>query len=116
MRYSVLLRLVLILIVGLLAACGGPTPAQTVEPTQEPVLAPTEAQEEEPTAQPALVNGEVLLRERCAVCHGLDQVERAQKSREEWEQNVARMVSKGAELDENEQAILIEYLAETYGP
>jgi hypothetical protein len=29
---------------------------------------------------------------------------------------VARMVGKGAELNEEEQGILIAYLAETYGP
>jgi len=43
-------------------------------------------------------------------------VEKAQKTREEWNRTVTRMVSQGAELDEDEQSALIEYLTETYGP
>ena len=86
--------------VGLLAACGGSAPAQTVEPG-----AP-------------LVSGEgsVLLQERCTVCHSLGRVEQAQKTREGWNLTVSRMVGKGAQLNEDEQAVLVEYLAETYGP
>jgi cytochrome c5 len=57
-----------------------------------------------------------LLRERCTACHGLAQVEKAQKTREEWDLTVSRMVGKGAQLSEDEQAALVEYLAETYGP
>lgn len=59
---------------------------------------------------------EQLLRERCTTCHGLVQVEKAQKTREEWDLTVSRMVGKGAKLNEDEQAALVEYLAETYGP
>jgi len=57
-----------------------------------------------------------LLQERCTVCHSLAPVDSAQKTREEWLRTVTRMVSKGAELDEDEQATLIEYLTETYEP
>jgi cbb3-type cytochrome oxidase cytochrome c subunit len=88
------------LMVGLMAACGGSAPAQTVEPG-----APLASSE-----------GEALLQERCTDCHSLARVERAQKTRAGWEQNVARMVGKGARLNEDEQAILVEYLTETYGP
>lgn len=59
---------------------------------------------------------EQLLRERCTTCHGLVQVEKARKTREEWDLTVSRMVGKGAKLNEDEQAALVEYLAETYGP
>ena len=96
----------LTLSVGLLAACGG---AAQTQPPESP-------QEEQPAVQPSLEDGARLLEERCATCHSLDRVTQAQKTREEWEQNVVRMVSKGAQLNEEEQAILIDYLAETYGP
>ena len=57
-----------------------------------------------------------LLQDRCTACHSLARVEKAQKTREEWDQTVSRMVGKGVQLTEDEQSALVEYLAETYGP
>ncbi len=96
----------LILASALLAACGGATPAETTAPPQE----------EQPADQPASGEGAVLLEERCTSCHGVGRVTAESKTEAEWEQTVVRMVNKGAELNEDEQAILIQYLAETYGP
>ena len=114
---------------GILIACGGPEvtePPAEVQPTalptevpqgEEPTAPPTEVpQEEEPTEPSPAGNGAALLEERCTVCHGLDRSTSARKTREEWEQTVVRMVGKGAELNEEEQKILIAYLTETYGP
>ena len=97
----------------LFAACGGAALPQDEGPAE---ASPETPQEGEPAVQPALDDGEALLQERCSTCHSLDRVTRLQKSREEWEQTVTRMVSKGAELSEDEQAVLVDYLAETYGP
>jgi len=69
-----------------------------------------------PPNSPFSTEGEALLQERCTACHGLSRVTREQKTRDEWEQTVTRMVGKGAQLNADEQAALIEYLAETYGP
>jgi hypothetical protein len=85
--------LVLFLIL-LIAACGGAAPSGDKE----------------------LGDGETLLQERCTVCHSLNRVEQAQKSSEEWQQNVTRMMNKGAKLSEHEKTVLVEYLTETYGP
>jgi cytochrome c5 len=103
---------------GLLVACGGP---ERTEPPGEaqPTAPPTEAlqeEEEEPAAQPPAGDGAALLEERCTACHGLDRTTSARKTREDWEKTVVRMVSKGAQLSEDEQAILIDYLTQTYGP
>ena len=96
----------------LFAACGGAVP-----PQEEPIEAPTPTpQEEEPAEQPVSTEGESLLQERCVSCHDLNRATRGPKTREEWEQTVTRMVGKGAQLNAGEQAALIEYLAETYGP
>jgi len=138
--------ILLIVAVGLLVACGGPEsteppvevqptapPAEAPqeeeptapptevppegEPTKLPTEVPTEApQEEEPAEPPPTGDGAALLEERCTVCHGLERPTSARKIRDEWEKTVIRMVSKGAELNEEEQETLIEYLAETYGP
>lgn len=95
---------ILVLPVGLLAACG------KSEGGQAP------AEEEKPAAPPSSADGEALVQGRCTACHGLERVTGTQKEREGWEQTVERMIAKGAELDESEKAAVIEYLAETYGP
>ena len=109
------LIVVLVVATGLLAACGGAASTETVEPTQEeqPTAVP---EEEEPAAQPSSGDGAALLEERCTVCHGLERTTQAQKTSEEWEQTVTRMVGMGAQLTEAEQATLVEHLAATYGP
>jgi len=50
--------------------------------------------------------------ERCTVCHSLGRVESAQKSEAEWQSNVKRMVGKGAELTDQEQAAVVAFLTE----
>jgi hypothetical protein len=62
------------------------------------------------------VDGETLLQERCTECHGLERTTSAQKTRAEWEDTVTRMVNRGAELNEAEKTVLVDYLAENYGP
>jgi cytochrome c5 len=74
------------------------------------------APESEAPAEEVAVDGETLLEERCTECHGLDRTTSAQKTRAEWEETVTRMISKGAELNEAEKTVLVDYLAETYGP
>ena len=125
-----LLLVALVAAAGLSIACGGPQvtePPAEAQPTAPPPTAPpTEIpQEQEPTAPPTDVpeeeepptdDGMALLEERCTECHGLDRTTSARKTREEWEETVIRMVNKGAQLNEEEQAILIAYLTETYGP
>ncbi len=76
----------MVVVVGLAVACGGGSPE------------------------------EQLVQDRCTACHGLDLVKEAQKTRDEWNLTISRMVGKGTRLNEDEQATLVEYLAETYGP
>ena len=56
------------------------------------------------------------MQERCTECHDLGRVESASKSSEGWEETVARMVAKGADLNDEEQAVAVDYLTEAYGP
>ena len=92
--------LVVLLSGSLLAACGGSQEATSV-PTQE-----------EPA--PSTLDGEALVQERCTECHDLGRVERAKKTEEEWKATVERMVTLGAQLNQAEQELVIQYLAETY--
>jgi hypothetical protein len=64
----------------------------------------------------APAEGAALLEERCTVCHTLDLVKRAAKTAEDWQATVDRMKGKGAQLNDEEIRILVEYLAATYKP
>ena len=72
----------------------------------------------ESDAQPSdqMLDGEALLQDRCTQCHGLEQVTNKTKNADEWAETVIRMVGKGATLNDDEQATLIEYLTANYGP
>ena len=95
------MMLLVVLLGWLLAACGA----------AEETAVPTTEQEE---AAPAVLEGKALVEERCTQCHDLGRVEQASKTEEEWKANVERMVGKGAQLDETEQELVIQYLAEMY--
>jgi cytochrome c5 len=110
---------------GLAVACGGGE-----EPTQVPTLPPTPGEALSPSAPladmtptevlgptPGLAaSGEEMLQDRCTRCHTLDRVQTASKSLAQWQITVERMRAKGAELTDDEVQVLIEYLADTYGP
>jgi hypothetical protein len=72
---------------------------------------PTQALPSTPTLE-----GVTLLEARCSVCHSADRVKQAKETREQWGQTVSRMIGKGAKLTEAEKAVLVDYLAKTYGP
>ncbi len=93
-QIQALVLVLLLVVIGILNACGS---AET----------PT-------TAPDAVAEGQQLLEARCVECHNLSKTTDARKTPAEWEATVARMVNKGASLSAAEQAVLIEYLAETY--
>ena len=72
--------------------------------------------QEAPAGDQVTVDGETLLEERCTECHGLERTTSQEKTRTEWDETVTRMIDRGAELDEAEKAVLVDYLAQNYGP
>lgn len=60
--------------------------------------------------------GASLLEERCSVCHPSSRPKSKQKTPEQWESTVNRMMGKGAKLSEEEKTILLNFLSETYKP
>lgn len=103
-RWNVIPVLVAIgvVLLGLAVACGG----GAEEPSAPP---PTE----ESTGD---LSGEELVEARCTRCHGLETTTGAAKTPPQWESTVDRMIAKGAELTDAEAQVLVDYLAETYGP
>ena len=86
-----------------------PTDIESIQSTAtQPQVSPTEAQPE--------IDGETLLNTRCAECHALSKVTSQRKNQSTWNQTVSRMVKKGASLTPEELLILVEYLAQNYGP
>jgi len=102
------------------APTGTSQPTATIAPTE--TVAPTATREptatvETPptaTAQVPAADGAALLEDRCAGCHGINRVTNEDGSREEWDQVVRDMVSRGASLTADEITVLVDYLAETY--
>ena len=60
--------------------------------------------------------GAALLEERCSVCHPSARPKSKQKTPEQWEATVKRMMGKGAKLTEEERKVLVEHLSNTYKP
>lgn len=76
-------------------------------PVQPPAAAPADP-------QAGASEGQSLLDERCTVCHTLDRVTAEIGMNADWEAIVTRMIAGGADLTDEEKAILVQFLAENY--
>ena len=72
------------------------------------------AQESGGDPAPADLDGKALVEERCTQCHNLETVTSAKKSRDAWQSTVERMIGKGAELNDAETTVVVDYLTEAY--
>lgn len=96
-RLQRLLAVVMILSIVWVAACGG----EATDVVEEVDI---------------MTEGAALLEDRCDECHDLERVTSASMTRAEWQETVEEMVELGAELNAEEQEILVAYLAEVHGP
>jgi cytochrome c5 len=96
-----------------------PTPTVSDSTSQPSVLVTTEAPAQPtlsaPTATSAVMDGKALLQDRCNVCHSLDYIYSSRGTRDQWAQLVAIMISNGAMLNQQEEQILVDYLAKNFG-
>jgi cytochrome c-type biogenesis protein CcmH/NrfF len=83
----------------LLAACGSSSPATTSAGG---------------TANGSTSAGQILLQQRCTVCHSANRVTSTHHTAAEWKNTVDRMINKGAQLSSTEEQTLINYLAQNY--
>jgi uncharacterized membrane protein len=81
--------LFVILAVGVLAAC-----------TQTATEAPTADKSE----------AEILIDERCSTCHSANKVYSENLSQEEWSVVFDNMIAKGADVNDTEKALMIDWL------
>lgn len=62
-----------------------------------------------------LTVGKELVESRCTTCHGIEQIQNKQFSRQEWTDTVDRMINDhGAAINEQQKSDIIDYLAATY--
>lgn len=67
-----------------------------------------------PTATPEDHPGKALVSSRCTTCHPITTIETAKKDQAGWKITVDRMVKSGAQLNADQQAQAVEYLAVTF--
>lgn len=61
-------------------------------------------------------NGKVIVQRTCTGCHALKVVTSKRASRTQWSQLVNQMVSRGADLEDEEIEVVIDYLAKNFPP
>jgi predicted secreted protein len=94
------------------------TPAASTQPVIEPTMQVEEtsiASEEQPVEptieqEAAPMDMEALIKEKVAGNHDVDRIFNANKSREEWNTTLDRMIGYGAKITEEEKQMIIEYL------
>jgi hypothetical protein len=57
-----------------------------------------------------------LFVDACTACHTLERVRIQRLGKEEWRHLIAGMLSEGVPLTDDETALLVDYLAENFGP
>ena len=57
-----------------------------------------------------------LFLDACTACHTIDRIEVQHLTQEQWRGVIAGMLSEGVPLTEEETTLLVEYLAENFGP
>ncbi len=60
--------------------------------------------------------GQMLVAKRCANCHTAGTFTKVRKSEQAWEDVMADMANRGAEIPEDDYDPIVAYLAKNYGP
>ena len=58
--------------------------------------------------------GKEILEKKCSTCHAPEQVTTFGRSAEEWHEVVVSMIDLGAEVNEEEAKVLVEYLSKNW--
>ena len=72
------------------------------------------AEDEEAKALPD-APGKDLMVKVCLSCHGAGNIRKRRLTKEAWAEKVADMVDRGAEANEAQQAVVVDYLTQTFG-
>jgi len=61
-------------------------------------------------------DGETIVTGKCTACHTAERIRTAAKTKSGWEQQVDKEIDRGAQLSGEERKVVIDWLAENYGP
>lgn len=94
MKRTIIFSLAVILLLVLIVSCAGqstPIPEGTAAPEED-------------------IDVEALIIERCSDCHSADRVFQEDYTEDEWSDVFDDMIQKGADVNEEEKAIMIDWL------
>jgi competence ComEA-like helix-hairpin-helix protein len=60
--------------------------------------------------------GQAIVQQKCSSCHALKVVTGKKASRQQWSTIVDRMITRGADVSEDDIDTLLDYLAKNFGP
>ena len=60
--------------------------------------------------------GQELVEKRCQGCHTMRRVETSAKSADGWRETIQVMIQDGAEIEESEIPVMVQFLAREHGP
>src|SRR5262245_22447559 len=60
--------------------------------------------------------GKKILQNSCTACHGLDDVVSSHMDKNGWLSLVESMISNGAQLEDKDKPVLVDYLVKNFGP
>jgi mono/diheme cytochrome c family protein len=60
--------------------------------------------------------GKAIVQQECKGCHALKVVTSKRASKEQWTTVVNQMITRGAEVPDDDIEIVVEYLARNFGP
>ena len=83
---------------------------ETAYPVDEEPLEEPQPTEEEPVVDDEDARMEALISEKIGGCHMLNFILRQSKTREEWSVTIDRMIGKGAQINEEEKDLIIDWL------
>jgi cytochrome c5 len=118
-RYGILvICLVLILGFGVLA-----TPSKSLaqsgaaaQDAGQTAMAPASPSQPKPAVVLPEGDGKAIATEYCQDCHRLTNLTKARKAPDEWHDTVETMMDRGARLPQNKFDVLVQYLAQNFGP
>jgi cytochrome c5 len=100
---------------GLLAACRTASVGGKLDPDPALKMALSSAEATESAALPE-GPGKTLVSERCLMCHGAALITQQRKDAAAWARTVTQMRTWGTPIQDEDQAALVAYLAEHFGP
>lgn len=112
-----IISLLMVLAVILFAACAQSTvapqeeaPAADEEESIEEQIPEEEVEETTEEESPVGVDVEALIIDKCSGCHSADEVFEKDYDADRWSSVIDRMIAKGAEVSDEEKALMIDWL------